>query len=174
MGIARTVQTFLANRGVSYDVLTHQPTSHALATARACDVSRDTLAKGILIRRKDGYLLAVLPASRKVRLADLAAWLNELVALATEAEVTQVFADANRAPSRRWRAHTDFRALSTTASKVSITSISKQAITARCCMSPAGVFTGSRSTCLTFPSAHPFIERRRNRIATGPGMCLQQ
>lgn len=93
MGIARTVQTFLANRGVSYDVLTHQPTSHALATARACDVSRDTLAKGILIRRKDGYLLAVLPASRKVRLADLAAWLNEPVALATEAEVTQVFAD---------------------------------------------------------------------------------
>ncbi|AHB49356.1 prolyl-tRNA synthetase [Hyphomicrobium nitrativorans NL23] len=32
MGIARTVQTYLANRGVSYDALTHEPTLHALAT----------------------------------------------------------------------------------------------------------------------------------------------
>lgn len=93
MGIARTVQHFLENRGVTYDVLTHRPTSHALATARACHVSQDALAKGILIRRKDGYLLAVLPASRKVRLADLGAWLDEPIALATEAEVAQVFAD---------------------------------------------------------------------------------
>lgn len=93
MGIALAVQHFLDNRGVSYDVLTHAPTHHSSATARASDISKDNLAKGILIRRKDGYLLAILPASRKVRLADLAAWLEEPVALATETEVAEVFAD---------------------------------------------------------------------------------
>lgn len=93
MGIAFAVQHFLDNRGVSYDVLTHAPTHHSLATARASRVPEDNLAKGILIRRKDGYLLAVLPASRQVRLSDLGAWLDEPVALATEAEVAEVFAD---------------------------------------------------------------------------------
>lgn len=93
MGLSISLQQFLDNRGVSYDVTTHRPTQHSLATAHASHVPEDNLAKGILIRRRDGYLLAVVPASRKVRLAELGAWLNQPIGLATEEEVASVFAD---------------------------------------------------------------------------------
>ena len=93
MSVAQSVQHFLANRGVRYDLVPHAPTQHSVATARASHVHQDNLAKGILVRCGEGYLLAVLPASRKIRLSDLGAWLEKPVALATEAEVAKIFSD---------------------------------------------------------------------------------
>lgn len=93
MSVAQSVQHFLANRGVSYDLVAHAHTQHSVATARASHVHQDNLAKGILLRCGKGYLLAVLPASRKIRLSDLEAWLKKPIALATEVEVAKVFSD---------------------------------------------------------------------------------
>ncbi|WP_072396821.1 YbaK/EbsC family protein [Hyphomicrobium sp. CS1GBMeth3] len=93
MGISLSLQQFLDNRGVNYDVMSHAPTKHSLATAQVCHIPEDNLAKGILLRRRDGYLLAIVPASRKVGLSELGEWLDQPIGLATEEEVTSVFAD---------------------------------------------------------------------------------
>lgn len=93
MGIAQSVQHFLSNRGVSYDLVQHAPTRDSVATARACGVPQEKLAKGILIRRRDGYFLAVIPASRHVHLQELGAWLGQPVTLASETDVAKIFSD---------------------------------------------------------------------------------
>src|SRR5262245_2977212 len=96
MGIAITLQEFLDDRCRPYDVVTHDRTLSSEATARASAVSKDNLAKGVLIRRKDGYLLAVVPASSHIELEKLGAWLDQPVGLATEEEVAAIFDDCER------------------------------------------------------------------------------
>lgn len=93
MSIAYSVQQYLEGRGVSYDVMPHEYTVSATATARAGCIPEDNLAKGVLVRQKDGYLVVVVPASCHVQLAELGRWLSQPVGLATEAEVNAIFGD---------------------------------------------------------------------------------
>jgi Ala-tRNA(Pro) deacylase len=62
-------------------------------TAEVCHISGDRVAKGIVLRRDGGYLLAVLPASHHISLQDLRIRLDNNVELANEAEIAQLFRD---------------------------------------------------------------------------------
>jgi Ala-tRNA(Pro) deacylase len=92
MTIAPTLQRHL-DRNVSYDVITHDPTMSSTRTAQACHVSGDRLAKAIVLRRNGGYMLAVLPASRHIRLPDLKLQIGDDVDLADEGEIRKLFPD---------------------------------------------------------------------------------
>jgi Ala-tRNA(Pro) deacylase len=92
MSIAPTLQKYLDQK-VRYEVLTHEPTMSSTRTAQACRISGNRLAKGIVLRRNGGYMLAVLPASRHIRLDDLREEFGEDLALADEAEIDQLFRD---------------------------------------------------------------------------------
>jgi Ala-tRNA(Pro) deacylase len=96
MTIAPTLQRYLANHDIAYDLVPHQPTMSSLHTAEACHVAGDCLAKGVVLRDSDGYWLAVLPASRQVQLANLRTDLGEDVDLASEQEIAHVFRDCDR------------------------------------------------------------------------------
>lgn len=93
MTISNAVHNYLNRAGVPYEVMLHERTDCALQTARAADVPADMLAKGVLLRRSDGYLLAIVPASRQVRLNEVGRCLHGPVCLATEPEVTKLFDD---------------------------------------------------------------------------------
>jgi Ala-tRNA(Pro) deacylase len=93
MGIAPTLQKYL-DRFVTYDIVQHEPTLSSMRTAEACHISGKQIAKAVVLRRHDGsFMLAVLPASRHVRLSDLATLLGEDVDLATEGELDRLFGD---------------------------------------------------------------------------------
>jgi Ala-tRNA(Pro) deacylase len=93
MGIAPTLQKYL-DRYVTYDIVQHEPTLSSMRTAEACHISGKQIAKAVVLRRHDGsFMLAVLPASRHVRLSDLATLLGEDVDLATEGELDRLFGD---------------------------------------------------------------------------------
>ena len=92
MTIAPILQRHL-DRNVSYDVITHDPTMSSSRTAQACHVSGDRLAKAIVLRRNGGYMLAVLPASRHIRLPDLKLQIGDDVDLADEGEIRLLFPD---------------------------------------------------------------------------------
>jgi Ala-tRNA(Pro) deacylase len=92
MAIAPILQKHL-DRNVTYDVLTHDPTMSSTRTAQACHVSGDRLAKAIVLRHDGRYLLAVLPATHHVRLADLKAQIGDDVDLADENEIRRLFPD---------------------------------------------------------------------------------
>ena len=92
MSIAPTLQRHL-DSNVTYEVVTHDATMSSTRTAQACHVSGECLAKAIVLRRDGGYMLAVLPASHHIRLADLKRQLGDDVALADESELRKLFPD---------------------------------------------------------------------------------
>jgi len=92
MAIAPILQKHL-DRNVTYEVLTHDPTMSSTRTAQACHVSGDRLAKAIVLRHNGGYLLAVLPATHHVSLADLKTQISDDVDLANEEEIRKLFPD---------------------------------------------------------------------------------
>ncbi len=95
MGVAFTLQQYLDGQGIEYDVMTHKETDSSSGTADASHVSADCLAKGVVVKRKKGYLLVVLPASRRLNLKELSDWLKQPVDLATEEEFSGLFHDCN-------------------------------------------------------------------------------
>src|SRR5882762_5290485 len=93
MSIAPTVQKYLAAENIKYDVMPHQRTASSTRTAEVCHVSGDCLAKGIVLRRDGGYMLAVLPASHHLRLSELRTRFGSDVDMAKEAEINRLFRD---------------------------------------------------------------------------------
>jgi Ala-tRNA(Pro) deacylase len=74
-------------------VITHGRTGSSLQTAQASHVPGDCLAKGVILTREGGYLLAVVPASSMVRLDAIEQMLHCPVGIASEDEVSGLFPD---------------------------------------------------------------------------------
>lgn len=96
MAIAQTLQKYLADKRVKYDVIAHEPTSSSMRTAETCHIPGDRLAKAVLLRDEMGYALAVLPASRHIRLSELKRQFGDDVRLASEREIVELFQDCVR------------------------------------------------------------------------------
>jgi len=95
MAIAPTLKEYLSAENIAYDLIEHRPAMSATRLAEACKISGDSLAKAVLLRSRDGYLLAILPASHHIRLGDgtLQRLLCRDVDLASESELAHVFQD---------------------------------------------------------------------------------
>src|SRR5689334_15651071 len=68
MGIALTLQEYLDDHHVPYDVMLHKRTHCAFDTARATHVPGECIAKGVVLTREGGFVIAVVPATARVRL----------------------------------------------------------------------------------------------------------
>jgi Ala-tRNA(Pro) deacylase len=90
MAIAITLQQYLNAEGVRYDCVEHKHTRCSIRTAEASHVPSDCLAKAVVLKKRDGFILTIVPASRQVSLADVG---GQPVCLATEAEITSLFPD---------------------------------------------------------------------------------
>lgn len=95
MGISITLQQYLDDNKVEYETLQHKKTSTSMSAADAAHLSGSELAKAVVIKRRKGYLLAIVPASKNVDLANLGGWLNQTIALATEEEICELFPDCD-------------------------------------------------------------------------------
>ena len=93
MAIPATLYHDLRRNGVSYDLIPHPKTGSSRMTARATHVPEAFVAKAVGIKRKKGFVLAVIPASREVALRGLGALLANPVRLATEGELQGLFVD---------------------------------------------------------------------------------
>ncbi len=97
MAIAASLERFLVQRRVPYDLVPHVATFDASETAQAAHVPGDALAKSVVLHdeRTGDYLLAVLPATTRVHLGVLEAATHREVELATEGEVMKLFPDCD-------------------------------------------------------------------------------
>ncbi|HEV55881.1 MAG TPA: YbaK/EbsC family protein [Phycisphaerales bacterium] len=93
MGIAITLKQYLDDHGIDYELVQHNPTPSANRTAEAAHIPGDRLAKAVVLEDAGHYLLAALPATHRLQLGRLHHELGELVGLATEREITGLFAD---------------------------------------------------------------------------------
>jgi Ala-tRNA(Pro) deacylase len=96
MGIAITLQQFLEAQSVPYEVLEHRQPRSPVRTADASHVPAGCLAKGVVVKHRQGYILTIVPASRQVRLEEVGRWLEQPVALASEDEASALFPDCER------------------------------------------------------------------------------
>jgi Ala-tRNA(Pro) deacylase len=93
MGIALTLAQYLIDHEISYDVVTHPKTAASSDSADAAQVPRDRFAKAVVLKGADGYVIAVLPASRRIRLDEMRHVIGRDVDLATEEQIESLFSD---------------------------------------------------------------------------------
>ena len=93
MGVAMTLREYLDDNHVSYDVITHKETGCSSMTARASHVPGESLAKGVVLKWDDGFILAVLPTTRHVELEAVQDIVSGPVTLASEDEASRLFPD---------------------------------------------------------------------------------
>ena len=93
MGIAITVEQYLSREGVPYEMTQHAPTLSASQTAQACHISGHRIAKGVLVKDEQGYVLVVLPASHHITFEELDLRLHRPLRMASEREAARLFSD---------------------------------------------------------------------------------
>ena len=93
MTIAATVQRYLDDCGIDYEVVEHARTMSSSRTAEVSHVAGDRLAKAVVLKSDGGFTMAVLPASCHLRLGEIQDYLDRPIGLATEREVAQLFDD---------------------------------------------------------------------------------
>lgn len=93
MSIAASVDRYLNRSGVKYDVIAHTRTSNSSESAQAARVPGDRLVKSVLLHDSNGYLIAVLPATRRVDLDALDAQLGRQLEFAPEHDLANLFRD---------------------------------------------------------------------------------
>jgi Ala-tRNA(Pro) deacylase len=93
MPISARLKWYLDSHGVKYDLIPHIHTGTSLGAAQAAHVPGERLAKSVLLEDERGYVMAVLPASRRISLRDLEEQLERHLELASEAELSQLFRD---------------------------------------------------------------------------------
>ena len=96
MAIAKRLEWFLEAAGIDYEVLPHPRSHYSAQTARRSRVPLHCLAKPVLLEDEFGYVMAVVPAARRVDIDRLGQQLNRQLELATEAEVDDLFQDCEQ------------------------------------------------------------------------------
>lgn len=95
MSIAPSVERYLEDHGVGFDVVPHPRSFDAMYTAAMAHVPGDHLAKSVVLHDEKGYVVAVLPATRRVKLRALDLATRRQLSLATEAEIARIFDDCD-------------------------------------------------------------------------------
>jgi Ala-tRNA(Pro) deacylase len=96
MTIAPTLRAFLEERGVTYEIVEHAPTSSAIGSATAAHIPPSCVAKAVLLdlpREQHDHLVALLASDRRLELDELGDALGEKPELAREDEITALFDD---------------------------------------------------------------------------------
>ncbi len=93
MAIAITLQQYLDQNGVEYEVLPHAHTQTSLDTAHTSHIPAEHIAKSVILEDEAGYLMAVIPASHHIDLGKLSRQLERRLGLATEEELPGLFSD---------------------------------------------------------------------------------
>jgi Ala-tRNA(Pro) deacylase len=94
MSISRTLQTYLDHERVHYDVLPHPEAFRALAIAQTLHTPEKEMAKVVIVKVDERFVMTVLPASWNVDIHRLrTVFDSHQVRLATEDELTGLFPD---------------------------------------------------------------------------------
>jgi Ala-tRNA(Pro) deacylase len=92
-----SIRDYLRNCRVPFETLLHGPMPSATRVAHSLHVPGRQVAKSVLLRAGEGYVLAVLPATHRVDLGRIGEVLAARdIRLATEDELERVFVDCER------------------------------------------------------------------------------
>ncbi len=84
---------YLTERQVAFEAMPHPPAYTAQQRAKYLGLSGRQVAKGVLLRGPQGFLVAILPATQQIDFACLELALGGPVRLARDDEMAAVFSD---------------------------------------------------------------------------------
>ena len=93
MTIATTLENYLRYMQVPFEVLPHPKAMTSLRTAQAAHIPAHQMAKAVVLEDEMGYMMAIVPADRRVHLGALREQLGRTMGLATEPELGAMFKD---------------------------------------------------------------------------------
>ncbi len=93
MPAAKTVVNYLDQRAIPYGVVRHAPTPSTRGTAASSRLPPDTIAKAVVLSDGNGYVMAVLPASRYLNIHTLSRKLKRDLRLVDEQGLQRMFRD---------------------------------------------------------------------------------
>ena len=93
MSVPNTLAQYLADRDIAYDVVAHPHSETALGSATAASVTADRVVKAVVLKGGDGFILALLPASRRIHFEELRQLLGDNVDIAGEEQVETLLID---------------------------------------------------------------------------------
>jgi len=96
MEIATTLVLHLAKLGIAYDVVKHAYSNSSLHSAHAAHISAANVVKSVVLEDDQGYVMALVPADRHVKINEVNMVYNRSMGLATEEELDQIFTDCDR------------------------------------------------------------------------------
>jgi Ala-tRNA(Pro) deacylase len=93
MSISNTVRNALEGGSITYELIPHQPTHSSMGSAGSAKVDCNHLAKAVIVKEDDEYMMVVVPSDYHVHLGRLHQLLGLEVGLATEGELVTIFHD---------------------------------------------------------------------------------
>jgi Ala-tRNA(Pro) deacylase len=93
MSISNTVRSFIETQDVSFEVIAHKHTQSSKESAGAAHVKSSQLAKAVIVKEGDDFMMAIVPSDYRVHLGKLQQLFDREVGLATENELAQLFPD---------------------------------------------------------------------------------
>ncbi|MEN8179159.1 MAG: YbaK/EbsC family protein [Pseudomonadota bacterium] len=95
MTIATTLKIYLEQQSAVYEIISHQRTQTSMDTATTAHIPVDQLAKAVIVKEEEVYLMVVVPSDYHVHLGRLHQHLEHEVGLATEEELIALFPDCD-------------------------------------------------------------------------------
>lgn len=92
MAISEKLRNYMDGCGVAFDEVPHAFAFQPSKAAEAAHIPGRRVAKGVLVRAGDEYMMAVVPSSKQVRFDELSRRLGRDVTLASEQDSAQLFA----------------------------------------------------------------------------------
>lgn len=93
MTISSTLNEFLDQQQVPFELIPHPHTSSSMDTARQAHVPGNRLAKAVVVKRDGRYSMVIVPSVEHIDLARLRDELGRGLELATESELGEIFPD---------------------------------------------------------------------------------
>ncbi len=96
MAIANTVQNFLDRQHVNYQLVQHPYMETAKECAEAAHIPPHRMAKAVVLKDDDGFVMAVVPSDRDVDVDAVNLRMNRLLMTADQRDVRILFRDCAR------------------------------------------------------------------------------
>jgi len=93
MAIAETVNNYLTQKSVHYELETHPHSGSSHETSLAAHVSEDHIAKGVIVKDASGYAMVIVPAINYVEMKHVRKELDRELELVEEDEFAKLFPD---------------------------------------------------------------------------------
>ncbi len=95
MAIAMALKEYLKDSGIHYKLIKHDFAASSMRTADVAHISGEKLAKAVVLNDGKDFIVAVVPATHQVQLGKLHKHFNRYLALASEDELHELFADCS-------------------------------------------------------------------------------